>query len=72
MYFIICALVFLAAYLLNALTITVGYHRGLAHSSVRIQFRMWSIGSWDGDEKACVGGGDADGVGNLRFKGTLQ
>jgi stearoyl-CoA desaturase (Delta-9 desaturase) len=36
MYFITCALVFLAAYLLNALTITVGYHRGLAHGSVRL------------------------------------
>lgn len=50
MYFIICALVFLAATLLNALTITVGYHRGLAHGSVRLApaFRRGLIlwGSW--------------------------
>ena len=36
MYFILCALVFLAAYLLNAMTITIGYHRGMAHGSVAL------------------------------------
>ena len=36
MYLIACALVFLAAYLLNALTITIGYHRALAHKAVRL------------------------------------
>lgn len=30
MYLALCAGVFLAAYLLNVLTITVGYHRALA------------------------------------------
>jgi len=50
MYYLICALVFLAAYLLNAVTITVGYHRGLAHSSVRLTPRLRRLvihlGSW--------------------------
>lgn len=36
MYFIACGIVFAAAYLLNILTITVGYHRGLAHKAVRL------------------------------------
>lgn len=34
MYFVICALVFFAAYMLNVVMISVGYHRGLAHSAV--------------------------------------
>jgi stearoyl-CoA desaturase (delta-9 desaturase) len=34
MYLAVCAIVFAAAYLLNILTITVGYHRSLAHKSV--------------------------------------
>ena len=50
MYFIICAAVFLAAYLLNALTITVGYHRGLAHGSVKlappVRRALLLCGSW--------------------------
>ena len=33
MYFALCGAVFAAAYLLNILTITVGYHRGLAHKA---------------------------------------
>ncbi len=36
MYFAACLLVFVATYLLNILTITVGYHRALAHRSVRL------------------------------------
>lgn len=36
MYLILCGLVFLGAYLLNILTISVGYHRGLAHKAVRL------------------------------------
>ncbi|NMO15676.1 acyl-CoA desaturase [Pyxidicoccus fallax] len=36
MYLATCGAVFLAAYLLNILTITVGYHRGLAHKAVRL------------------------------------
>src|SRR6187397_604644 len=36
MYLAICGAVFLAAYLLNILMITVGYHRGLAHKAVRL------------------------------------
>jgi fatty-acid desaturase len=36
MYFAVCGLVFLGAYLANVLTITVGYHRALAHRSVRL------------------------------------
>jgi stearoyl-CoA desaturase (delta-9 desaturase) len=36
MYLALCGAVFLAAYLLNILTITVGYHRGLAHKAVRL------------------------------------
>lgn len=36
MYFVLCALVFAAAYLLNVVTITVGYHRALAHKAVRL------------------------------------
>ncbi|MCY1019109.1 fatty acid desaturase [Pyxidicoccus sp. MSG2] len=36
MYLALCGAVFLAAYLLNLLTISVGYHRGLAHKAVRL------------------------------------
>lgn len=36
MYLAICGAVFLTAYLLNILMITVGYHRGLAHKAVRL------------------------------------
>src|SRR3954447_8169750 len=36
MYFIACGLVFIAAYVINILTVTVGYHRGLAHKAVRL------------------------------------
>ena len=34
MYILICAAVFLVAYLLNTTLITVFYHRGLAHRAV--------------------------------------
>ena len=37
MYLFVCGAVFLAAYLLNILTITVGYHRALAHKAVRLR-----------------------------------
>ncbi|MDC0708040.1 acyl-CoA desaturase [Stigmatella sp. ncwal1] len=36
MYLAVCAAVFLGAYLLNILMITVGYHRFLAHKAVRL------------------------------------
>ncbi len=36
MYFVICGVVFLTAYLLNVLTITIGYHRGLAHKALTL------------------------------------
>ncbi len=36
MYLAACFTVFAIAYLLNVLTITVGYHRGLAHKAVRL------------------------------------
>jgi stearoyl-CoA desaturase (delta-9 desaturase) len=36
MYLALCGAVFLGAYLLNILTITVGYHRSLAHKAVRL------------------------------------
>ncbi len=39
MYLVVCATVFVVAYLLNILTITVGYHRGLAHQAVKL--RPW-------------------------------
>jgi fatty-acid desaturase len=39
MYIALCVAVFLAAYLLNIVTITVGYHRGLAHRAVRLSPR---------------------------------
>lgn len=37
MYIAACVVVFVAAYLLNIVTITVGYHRGLAHHAVRLR-----------------------------------
>ena len=40
MYFVLCAVVFLAAYTLNVLMITVGYHRGLAHGAVALSPRL--------------------------------
>lgn len=36
MYLVSCAVVFFVAYLLNVLTITIGYHRALAHDSVTL------------------------------------
>lgn len=36
MYIALCVAVFFTAYLLNIVTITVGYHRGLAHRAVRL------------------------------------
>ncbi|WNG60628.1 acyl-CoA desaturase [Archangium gephyra] len=50
MYLAACFAVFAVAYLLNILTITVGYHRGLAHKAVRMHpaLRRWVIlgGNW--------------------------
>ncbi|WP_375770376.1 fatty acid desaturase [Archangium gephyra] len=50
MYLAVCLAVFALAYLLNILTITVGYHRGLAHKAVRLHpaLRRWIIqgGNW--------------------------
>lgn len=50
MYFALCAIVFISAYGLNLLMITVGYHRGLAHGAVRLhpQLRRLVVvaGSW--------------------------
>lgn len=36
MYFVACAAVFLIAYLLNVLTVTIGYHRAFAHKGVQL------------------------------------
>src|SRR5437762_10416831 len=36
MYIVLCAAVFTVAYLLNILTISVGYHRGFAHQAVTL------------------------------------
>ena len=50
MYYVLCVLVFVLAYSLNIATITVGYHRALAHSAVRLSPRLrWMVivwGSW--------------------------
>lgn len=50
MYFVVCALVFILAYLLNILTISIGYHRGLAHDAVHMHPALRRIivegGSW--------------------------
>jgi stearoyl-CoA desaturase (delta-9 desaturase) len=36
MYFLLCGAVFVFAYLLNILTVSIGYHRALAHRSVEL------------------------------------
>ena len=50
LYFVLCLLVFVLAYSLNIATITVGYHRGLAHGAVRLHPWLRSMvirwGSW--------------------------
>jgi stearoyl-CoA desaturase (delta-9 desaturase) len=50
MYFALCAIVFITAYTLNLVMITVGYHRGLAHGSVRLHPRLKRLvvvtGNW--------------------------
>ncbi|WP_342375381.1 acyl-CoA desaturase [Myxococcus stipitatus] len=50
MYLILCGLVFMGAYLLNILVITVGYHRGLAHKAVRLHPKLRRLlvvgGNW--------------------------
>ncbi len=50
MYLLLCALVFVLAYTLNMLTISVGYHRGLAHGAVALGPMLRRIviagGSW--------------------------
>lgn len=49
-YTIVCLSVFLVAYAINMLVITVGYHRGLAHGAVtmhpRLQWTIVNLGSW--------------------------
>jgi len=43
-YYVVCALVFLAAYLVNTTMISVFYHRGLAHSAVVLSPRSrWFV-----------------------------
>jgi stearoyl-CoA desaturase (delta-9 desaturase) len=50
MYFALCAAVFIGAYLLNILTISLGYHRGLAHSAISLHPRLRRLvvasGNW--------------------------
>lgn len=50
MYIALCLIVFLAAYVLNTVTITVGYHRGLAHGAVHLGARsrrvLIAMGNW--------------------------
>ncbi len=50
MYFLVCALVFIAAYLVNSVYMTVFYHRGLCHNAVTLSPRMRrfviSTGNW--------------------------
>ena len=50
MYIVVCAAVFAAAYLLNIITITVGYHRSLAHKSVELHPALKALivhgGNW--------------------------
>lgn len=50
MYILLCVAVFVSAYLLNILTITVGYHRGLAHKALTLhptlQRVVVSAGNW--------------------------
>lgn len=49
-YFMLCTAVFLAAYALNIVYVTVFYHRGLAHEAVKLSPRMRSFvihtGNW--------------------------
>jgi stearoyl-CoA desaturase (delta-9 desaturase) len=49
-YIAACVTVFLAAYLLNIVTISVGYHRGLAHGAVHLgpRAKRWlvTMGNW--------------------------
>jgi fatty-acid desaturase len=49
-YFLLCAAVFAFAYVLNVLTITVGYHRGLAHGALRLHPALKALlvsgGNW--------------------------
>ena len=50
MYYLVCALVLLAAYLLNSMYMTVFYHRGLCHGAVTLRpaFRRFVVatGNW--------------------------
>ena len=50
MYLAFCATVFATAYVLNIVTISVGYHRGLAHGAVRLHPRLRRLvvmtGNW--------------------------
>lgn len=50
MYLAVCVVVFLVAYLINALVITVGYHRGLAHGAVElhpvVRRGVIGLGNW--------------------------
>ncbi len=50
MYYVLCAVVFVIAYFLNTLMISVGYHRGLAHGAVQLHpfLRRFviSMGNW--------------------------
>ena len=50
MYLVACLSVFAAAYLLNILTITIGYHRALAHKAVTLSPGLRRLvvagGSW--------------------------
>jgi stearoyl-CoA desaturase (delta-9 desaturase) len=50
MYLAACVLVFAVAYLLNILTITIGYHRALAHKAVVLHPRLRALvvhgGNW--------------------------
>jgi stearoyl-CoA desaturase (delta-9 desaturase) len=50
MYFALCAAVFVVAYLLNILTVSIGYHRALAHRSIELHPALqWLVvkgGNW--------------------------
>jgi fatty-acid desaturase len=50
MYFALCATLFLGAYLLNIFTISLGYHRGLAHDAIalhpRLRLLVVALGNW--------------------------
>jgi stearoyl-CoA desaturase (delta-9 desaturase) len=50
MYWLGCGLVFVVAYLINMATITVLYHRGLAHGAVKLspaaRFLVVALGTW--------------------------